>query len=116
MKKDMIGQSLLKVLLAVLTFLCLLLIGFIMFSTKAHADSPRPEQATIVHQQQIISAYSDLLHRVWIDKPSYVEDVLVEYDEFISLDELLHGEWGNTFVIRDKNEKQEYCDNWIPDL
>ena len=114
MKRDTVGQSLLKVLLIVLTFLCLLLIIFIMSSSKAHADSPRPEQTTIMYQQQIISAYSNLLHRVWIDKPSYVEDVLVEYDEFINLDELLHGEWGDTFTIRDKNEKQEYNYNWLP--
>ena len=30
-------------------------------------------------------AYVRVLHRVWVDNPSYVEDVLFETDEFIHL-------------------------------
>ena len=42
----------------------------------------------VVYQEQLIEAYRRILHEVWLDRPSYVEDVLVESDAFDELFQL----------------------------
>lgn len=72
-----------------------------------------PEKELVAHPDaQIIRAYAAILHRIWIDKPSYVEDVLVETDEFLELDELLSGDWEDTFEFWSKQDSLEYHLNW----
>lgn len=110
--KETTETALLKTLLAILLFLVILMLSFILTSTRAKADSPAPEQRTVVHQQQIITAYSNLLHEIWLDKPSYVEDALSECDAFIELDELLNGEWGDVFILKNKQDSIRYQYNW----
>ena len=63
-------------------------IALVSCSTQA-ANAAVPEKelkVDSVRDAKIINAYSNLLHRIWIDKPSYVEDVLNEYDEFLELE------------------------------
>lgn len=89
-------------------------IALVSCSTQA-ANAAIPEKelkVDSVHDAKIINAYSNLLHRIWIDKPSYVEDVLNEYDEFLELDELLDGDWNNTFEFWSKQDSIEYHLNW----
>lgn len=66
----------------------------------------------VVYQEQLIEAYRRILHEVWLDKPSYVEDVLVESDAF---DELycLEGDSVNTscFRFRNKMDSVRYENN-----
>lgn len=47
------------------------------------------------HAQEELEAFHCVLHRIWIDNPSYVEDVLTEYDEFCTLDSLT--DFGDVF-------------------
>ena len=91
--------------------IAILLIG--CSTQAANATIPEKElKVDSVRDAKIINAYSNLLHRIWIDKPSYVEDVLNEYDEFLELDELLNGDWNNTFEFWSKQDSIEYHLNW----
>lgn len=65
---------------------------------------------------KIIQAYSNVLHRVWIDRPSYVEDVLWETDEILVLEMLLGGDWDMTFEFHDEQDSIDYNDNWLRDF
>jgi hypothetical protein len=77
------------------------------------AGIPETELWKQQDSQRIINAYSNLLHRIWIDKPSYVEDVLWDTDEMLELDELLGGEWDKTFEFWSAQDSIEYHLNWI---
>lgn len=91
--------------------IAILLIG--CSTQAANAAIPEKElKVDSVRDAKVINAYSALLHRIWIDKPSYVEDVLNEYDEFLELDELLNGDWNNTFEFWSKQDSIEYHLNW----
>ena len=63
--------------------------------------------------EETLRAYNHLLHQVWLDRPSYVEDVLSEYDEFITLDSLLNGHWEDTFEFYNTQDSIEYHQNWF---
>jgi hypothetical protein len=65
--------------------------------------------------EEIKHAYSDVLHRIWIDHPSYVEDVLTETDEFLRLDSLLEGNWDSVFEFCDTKDSIDYHTNWVYD-
>lgn len=79
----------------------------------AKAGIPETELWKQQDSQRIIDAYSNVLHRIWIDKPSYVEDVLWESDEMLELDELLGGEWDKTFEFWSTQDSIEYHLNWV---
>jgi hypothetical protein len=61
----------------------------------------RPVQINAATQQreaacdEIRNAYANVLYRVWIDNPSYVEDVLTECDEWCNLYDLVGDMWIN---------------------
>ena len=85
----------------------------ILFAAISAAHANIPEKGIVeTHDAKIIRAYEKLLHEVWLDKPSYVEDALMEGDAFIELDELLDGEWGDVFVLKDKRDSIRYQSNW----
>ena len=58
------------------------------------------------------TAYKAVIHRVWIDNPTYVEEVLWESDEMLHLDELLAGDWDNTFEFWTGQDSIDYITNW----
>lgn len=62
--------------------------------------------------EETLRAYNHLLHQIWIDKPNYVEDVLTEYDAFVTLDSLLNGHWEDTFEFYDSKDSILYHQNW----
>ena len=62
--------------------------------------------------EETLRAYNHLLHQVWLDRPSYVEDVLSEYDEFITLDSLLNGHWEDTFEFYNETDSIRYHNSW----
>lgn len=102
----------LKAIIAILAFFVLFLVSLCMAACSTQpAKAAIPE--TELKNNRVINAYSALLHRIWIDKPSYVEDVLWECDEMLELDELLNGEWENTFEFWNKQDSIEYHLNWI---
>lgn len=54
---------------------------------------------------------NDLLHRVWIDRPTYVEDALMESEEFAYADSLRESDWEDTFEFWDEADSIAYCQN-----
>lgn len=103
--------ALMFTLLFVLTMAC-------VSRQSAHANIP--EKGVYLRSSEdynkIIQAYSDVLHRVWIDRPSYVEDVLWETDEILVLEMLLGGDWNMTFEFHDEQDSIDYNDNWLRDF
>lgn len=79
---------------------------------KAEFDSIRVEY---VNKIQIQHAYERVMHKIWIDRPAYVEDVLWETDEFLRLDSLLDGNWGYVFTLCGPIDSIDYETNWIYD-
>lgn len=68
-------------------------------------------------QQQILSltrennAHLSLIHQIWIDNPNYVDDVLVETEEFQILNNLRKGDWEDTFLFWNKADSINYLLN-----
>lgn len=88
---------------------------------SAYAATTQTEAAC----DEIQHAYADVLYRVWIDNPSYVEDVLVECDEWCELYELVGDNWIN-YRFRSTEDSLAYesnltgsivydptCINWV---
>lgn len=61
---------------------------------------------------EIIGCYGEVLHRIWLDKPSYVEDALMDSEEWIRLDSILGGDFEDVFLLRDWYEKETYKNNY----
>ena len=59
-------------------------------------------------QTEIHGAYAEVMHRVWIDNPTYVEDVLFETDEFMYLDSLVNGDHEDTFLFWSEQDSVQY--------
>ena len=60
----------------------------------------------------MLRSYNHLLHRIWLDNPTYVEEVLTESDEFCELDGLLGGQWEDTFQFYNEEDSITYHMNW----
>ena len=66
--------------------------------------------------QKLMRAYNNLLHRVWIDRPGYVEEVLSETREFVVLDSLLNSDWDDIFIFYDVKDSIDYHHNLKKEL
>lgn len=106
------------------TFLIFVLIVCLLFllasamsscpSRPANAQSYyRGLQKDTTELRQIIRAYNHLLHQIWIDKPNYFEEALMESDEFMELNDLLYSQWEDTFQFYNENDSIRYHRNWI---
>ena len=60
----------------------------------------------------MLRAYNHLLHRIWLDNPTYVEEVLTESDEFCTLDDIMGGQWEDTFQFYNEEDSITYHMNW----
>lgn len=60
------------------------------------------------NQSEIHAAYNHLLHRIWIDHPSYVEDVLLETPEWETLDFVLDGDFEDALVFWNAGDSIDY--------
>lgn len=85
---------------------------YVSCDNTARANIPEKVMTHNEYDSKIIAAYSALLHEVWLDKPSYVEDALSECDAFIELNELLDENWGDTFVFHNEKDSIRYFHNW----
>lgn len=102
-----------------LTMFCfaLLLFAALLSGCSTHANANIPEKELVLQQdtaklRSILRAYNHVLHRIWIDRPNYVEDVLVEMDEFCELEEALDGDFGDTFEFYSAEDSIAYHINW----
>lgn len=57
---------------------------------------------------EINNCYSALLHRIWIDHPSYVEDVLSSTDEYKRLSFILDGDFEDIFDFWNTGDSIDY--------
>lgn len=101
----------------ILAIVVIMTIFIVKKTTTANATTEIPEKVFVSRNQiawyeETLRAYNHLLHRIWVDKPNYVEDVLVEYDEFIVLDSLMNGHWQDTFEFYDEGDSIQYHENW----
>lgn len=76
-----------------------------------------PESNTIETTKEntadLDKACKKLIHRIWLDNPVYVEDVLWETDEMLELDHLLGGNWDNTFDLQTEQDTISYSRNCL---
>lgn len=83
---------------------------------RAQNDTLRTQivalQYQVEHQNAVIKAYGDILHQVWLDKPTYVEECLTESNQFAVLDVLLNSEWDDIFLFRNEEDSISYYYNW----
>ena len=66
---------------------------------------------------EIQKAYSNVLYRIWIDNPNYVEDVLNETDEWCNLYDLVGESW-MSYDFKSSDDSIRYHSNlnqfWVP--
>jgi len=104
MRTDKNSESVIVTLIAIVA-LSLMLFITCQRERKVNAE---PVNSESQWDKEVIRAYNHLLHRVWIDRPSYVEDVLTETDEFVVLDSLLNGHWEDTFEFYSEEDSIAY--------
>jgi len=82
-------------------------------SEKAIQAQITIENRQLNYYKELVHAYGLVLHRVWIDRPCYTEDALMETQEFSVLQNLLEDEdYHEIFKFYDENDSIEYHDNW----
>lgn len=69
-------------------------------------------ECKIGHLENMLRAYNHLVHRVWIDKPTYFEECLTEGDEFATLNDLMGKDWSDTFTFYNAEDSIAYHMNW----
>lgn len=100
-----------------LLFLAAMLTGCTSQPTKA-AGTYSTEVVTqtiqekLQWQEEVIRSYNNLVHRIWIDRPTYFEECLTEGDEYAHLTELFNGDWGDTFTFYSIEDSLQYYMNW----
>lgn len=72
-------------------------------------------ECKIGHLENMLRAYNHLVHRVWIDKPTYFEECLTEGDEFATLNDLMGKDWSDTFTFYNAEDSIAYHMNWDSD-
>lgn len=102
------------IVLGTMLFLAAIMTG--CSSNTVRANIPENELLKLRHQVNeqdgLLRAYNHLLHRVWVDKPVYVEECLSESDEFLELYNLLDGNWADTFSFYNEEDSIAYNINW----
>lgn len=88
-----------------IVFLCITLV----IIGKHKTECPNPEDHERVDAAiELNTAYAYLLHRVWIDEPLYVENVLRQTDEFRTLDSLKQGDHEDVFFFWSEYDSLNY--------
>lgn len=100
------------VVMGALVFLAAIISSCTRPTANAQSDTPAQKVVKLKYQNEkqeaIIRAYGDLLHQVWLDKPTYFEECLTESDVFAVLDVLLDSEWGDVFKFRTPEDSISY--------
>lgn len=116
MKKKYLIPRKLEILIIVFSILlvCLMIITVRQCckSVQYEQTVSRAFETQLESKNNIIYAYNQLLHRIWIDNPVYFEDVLVECDEWVSLDQLVDGDFYGAFELETESDSITYNLNW----
>ena len=81
-----------------------LLFGAVYYPSKNES----PEGKECREHRELMRAFKDVIHRVYIDRPDYVENILAESEEFKTLDSLLHGDWDDVFYFYNQQDSIDY--------
>ena len=107
------------IVICAIVFLAIILSGCSSDPRRARAQkiNELPREVVMLRynndrQHEIILAYNRLLHQIWLDKPTYVEECLSESDEFATLDEMFDSDWGDTFEFHSEEDSIAYSHNW----
>ena len=111
MKTDQRSQSIITTVIVVVILSLSVFIG--CESNRVNAHVPEDTIQEKQWYEEALRAYNHLLHRVWIDRPNYVEDCLVECDEFVTLDSLMNHHWEDTFEFYNERDSIDYHNNWF---
>ena len=106
------------------TFMVFIVVVILLFllSATMSSCSHQPANAQTYYRglqkdttelRQIIRAYNHLIHQIWIDKPNYFEEALMESDEFLELNDLLYSQWEDTFKFYNEEDSIRYHQNWM---
>lgn len=76
------------------------------------ASYPLTPKDKIELQEQIIYNYGKLLHEIWLDNPTYVEEALAEGDTFVKLEELMGPRFQDIFQFDNIEDSIQYHLNW----
>ena len=114
------GKNTIKIcIIAVLFCICaFVLCGCTSCRGAANATPTQDREAIMALEYKnklyddMLRAYNHLVHRVWVDHPTYVEEVLTESDEYAELDDLLGGQWEDTFQFYNEEDSIAYHLNW----
>lgn len=105
------------IIMIVLVFIAAILQGCSTRPASAKQTDDLPRRVAMLQyecdkQRETIAAYENLLHRVWIDNPTYVEECLTEGDEFAVLDVIYDSEWKDVFKFQCEEDSIAYERNW----
>lgn len=105
------------IIMIALIFIAAILQGYNGGSASAKQTDDLPRKIVMLqyevdNQREIIKAYGNLLHVIWLDKPTYIEECLSESDEFAVLDVMFDSEWGDIFKFRCEEDSLAYIHNW----
>lgn len=105
------------IIVIILVFIAAILQGCSTRPASAKQTDDLPRRVAMLQyecdkQREIIKAYGNLLHAIWLDKPTYVEECLSESDEFAVLDVMFDSEWGDVFKFRCEEDSLAYIHNW----
>lgn len=70
-----------------------------------------PDDKECREHRELMRAFKDVIHRVYMDRPDYVENILAESEEFKTLDSLLHGDWDDVFYFYNQQDSIDYHNN-----
>lgn len=77
----------------------------------SHIKKENEIERILNHYMHLNSAYGDLLHKVWIDNPCYVEKELKMSEEFQVIDDIYEGDWEDIFALWDLEDSIQYDTN-----
>lgn len=109
-------QLTIKCALAVFIYVICMFIGQMCTSctsrsvAQVNMDNYLKSENDKLHSQ--ISAYNSLLHRIWVDKPNYFEEVLEESDEWVNLQNVLENDFQDAFKFTSQEDSLSYHLNW----
>lgn len=115
-ERNIIIAVILMVLLAILMFI----LGKSEKAANAAGFSAPNKSVELQYERQnsqylteMIHAYNVVLHRVWIDRPEYVEDALCESPEYIRLEQFIGPDtYKEIFSFYDEEDSIAYHTNW----
>ena len=102
-------------------FVIVVILLFLLSATMSSCNSQSANAQTYngslrqdtTELRAIIRAYNHLIHEIWLDKPNYFEEALMESNEFLELNDLLYSQWEDTFKFYNEEDSIRYHRNWM---